>query len=479
MIVKYFPLISNCQFYHPQLPLSYNPSSIACCQSTGNVLVNHNNIIQIFIFKYCTNEQTKLQYIDFFEAPFQIELDFQPTLLLVNEDIISCCNKQFFHVLKVFESVDCNNSTTSESNVCTSTEMPQSQPASAIINLESDVDFQAIADRAEVNGVSFNVKMKSNQEETMGSFSDDVSEMRPVATVELGAKIKYISTLPDSFSLPSKFSTQNLLQLKLHSIKISGVLRENVDHFKCMFMKPLYVKSSHSGGSKANGLFFMHSKFHQNFYGASVLITTQQDGFMYHVNANSPDFDASKCFMNVYPFTADLKDVFFNENVLHALTVNGIESYTHRIGQKMLEECGSDYNNLSTAISLVNLRPFMNVQYLIPGEENVILLTNDLSSSPQAESSEVNWTIYNLKYPSMATIYNDFKEFADKSLRKYPAMYMNLLEEIHVMIRSHALLGRLEPAENSEYGHEMKLMWDDCAELLKDSSLALADCFIT
>lgn len=152
-----------------ELPLNFNPNSISCCQSTGNVIVNHKNILQIFIFKYCTNETTKLQYIDFFEAPFQIELDFIPSKILVNEDVISCCNKQFFHVFKIVEVVDGNNSTTSESNVCTSTEMPQSK-VSSTINLEQDVDFQAICDKAELNGINFNVKMKSTLEETMGSM---------------------------------------------------------------------------------------------------------------------------------------------------------------------------------------------------------------------------------------------------------------------------------------------------------------------
>lgn len=453
-----------------ELPLSYNPTSIACCQSTGNIIVNHKNVLQLFMFKYCTNETTKLQYIDFFEVPFQVELDFIPSKILVNEDVISACNKQFFHVFKVVEVNDGNNSTTSESNICTSTEMPQSKASSAV-NLDQDVDFQAICDKAELNGISFNVKMKSSLEETMGSLGDDDSEMRPSVVNDFGAIIKYINNLPASFSLPSKFSVHNLLRLKLQSMKISGVLRENVDVFKCMYMKPLYVKSDVAGPST----FFMHSKFRRNFHGCAVLISTQQDGYLYQINTNSHEVDPKNGFLNVYPFTSAVIDVYFNDNVLHALCENGIESYTHRIGQKMFADVDSVYKNLSTAISLVNLRPFMNVHFMIPGDENLVLLAND-SSTPQEDP--VNWTIYNLKYPTMDTIYQDFKEFADKSLRKYPAVYMNLLEEIHLMIRNHKALGFLEPEENSEVGNEMKLVWDDCDALLKDSSLALGDSYI-
>lgn len=470
-----------------ELPLNFNPTSIASCPSTGNILVNHKNIIQVFIFKYCTNETTKLQYIDFFEAPFQIELDFIPSAVLINEDIISCSNKQFFHVFKVIETVDGNNSTASESNICTSTEIPQSEEATNI-NLDQDVDFQAICDKADLNGINFNVKMKSTLEETMGSLGDDDSEMRPSVITELSAIIKYINNLPETFALPSKFSIQNLLQLKLQSMKISGVLRENVDVFKCMYMKPLYVKpdtGSVKNFNSSNASFFMHSKFKKNFYGCAVLISTQQDGYLYQINP-AHEQEPAKCYMNVYPFTSSVIDVYFNDNVLHALCENGIESYTHRIGQKLFTDFGARnykdvdgvYRNLSTAISLVNLRPFMNVQFMIPGDDNLILLASD-STTPQAENpDEINWTIYNLKYPTMDTIYQDFKEFADKSLRKYPSVYMNLLEEIHLMIRSHMVLARLEPEDNSEVGNEMRLVWGECDELLKDSSLALADYLI-
>lgn len=457
-----------------ELPLSYNPSSIASCPSTGNILVNHKNILQIFIFKYCTNDTTKLQYIDFFEAPFQVELDFIPSKVLINEDIISCCNKQFFHVFKVAESTDGNiDSTTSESNVYTSTEIPQTEEP--IINLDQDVDFQAICDKAELNGITFNVKLKSTQEESMGSLGDDDSEMRPSIVNDFGASVKFIANLPDSFSLPSKFSIQNLLQLKLQSMRISGVLRENVDVFKCMFMKPLYINTEKG----SNGTFFMHSKLRRNFYGCALLITTQQDGYLYQINTNSRAHEQSKCFLNVYPFTSSVIDVFFNDNVLHALCENGIESYTHRIGHKILTDVDSVYKNLSTAISLVNLRPFMNVHFMIPGDDDLVLLAND-SSSPHADNSgdAVNWTIYNLKFPSIETLYQDFKEFADKSLRKYPSVYMNLLEEIHLMVRNHMILAKLEPEENSEVGNEMKLVWYKNHELVRDASLALADFFI-
>lgn len=458
-----------------ELPLSLNPSSIAVCQSTGNILVNQKNVLQIFQFKYCTNETSKLQYIDFFEAPFQIELDFSPTKILIAENVISCCNKQFFFVFKVVEKSDANGSLTSDSNICTSTELPQFKESLAI-NLDRDVDYQLICDKDEINGVPFAVKMRSTMEETMRPMGDDESEMRPQTVNEIGATIKYLNILPSSFAVPTKFAVEHLLQLKLQSMRISGVMRENVDLFKCMFMMPLYTRNAKNSDES----FFMHSKFQRNFRGVAILITTQQDGYLYQLDMNTRDIDAAKSFLNVYPFTSSVVDVYINDNVLHALCENGIESYTHRIGQRLF---GNDemYKNLSTTISLVNLRPFLNVQFMIPSQDNLVLLSSD-SASPQNECTNydsVNWTIYNLKYPTMETIYQDFKEFADKSLRKYPAVYLNLLEEIHLMIRCHMALGRLDYADsNCEFGSEMRLLWDECEELLRDSSLILGDCYV-
>lgn len=458
-----------------ELPLSCNLTSIACCESTGNILVGCKNILQLYLFKYCTNETTKLQYVDFFEAPFQLEIDFLPTKILVTENVVTCCNKQYLHVFKIVDgNVESNNSITiSESNVCTSTEV-QEQPQEAInMNLEYDVDFQQICNRKELNGIAFKVDIKSNQEETLGI---DDAELKPLVINELAICIKFLHP----YASPS-LVVRSLLQLKLQPLKISGVVRDNVDIFKSIFMRPLYVQPVVS--ESIDG-FFLHSKFHQHFYGCAVLVTTQQDGYLYQINTNTDD--SSKAFLNVYPFTSSVIDVFFNFNVLHALCENGVESYTHRIGQKLFSDLSGKHNlpemdiykNLSTKISLVNLRPFMSVHYMLPCDDNFVLLASD-SSTDVVEDEAINWTIYNLKYPPIDTIYQDFKEFADKSLKRYPSFYMNLIEEIHIMIKSHMLLGELQLEENnSETGNEMRLVWRDCEKLLEESSLALADCLI-
>lgn len=467
-----------------ELPLNYNPSVIACCEATGNLLVAHLGILQLFEFRWCTNETTKLQYVDFFEVPFQIEVDFHPQKLLINENVISCSSKQFFCCFKVIESCDGNNSTSESTNVCSSMDLPPSKIYT--INLDDEaLDFAAVRDRNDINGVKFNVHMKSTDQETSNQVhSGDEMEMRPAVIQDINVILKYTNNLPETFSLPSKYATQSILQLKLQPLRISGVLRENNDNFKCLHMQPLYLKSDkHYDNGKENN-FFLHSKFHRNFYGCAILITTHQDGYLYQIKTDV--IDPHNCFLNIYPFTSMVIDVYFNDNVLHALTDNGIESYTVRIGQKLFNESGSKegiYRNLSKSISLINLRPFLYVHFMIASADNLILMANETQAPGQEDvDGSAMWTIYNLKYPEMASIYQDFKEFADKSLRKYPTVYLNLLEEIHLMIRTHLALAKIVPVENSDV--EMKLVGlaagnvNDDIDLLKDSSLSLADCYI-
>ena len=234
------------------------------------------------------------------------------------------------------------------------------------------------------------------------------------------------------------------------------------------------------------------------------MITTQQDGYLYQFNNNtvcdeeinkSPLKQSQAHFLNVYPFTSTVIDVVLDATVLHALTENGIESYTCRIGQKMFCELAGDanrsddlslYKNIATSISLINLRPFMGIQFMVSNEECLILMASSTSTPTQDQDTTSNWTIYNLKYPSVEDISVDFKEFADKSLRKFPSVFVSLLEEIHLMIRTHlelATLRRQENCENANAVHcsELAVNADATSELgrlFNESCLSLADFYI-
>lgn len=43
----------------------------------------------------------------------------------------------------------------------------------------------------------------------------------------------------------------------------------------------------------------------------------------------------NSCLIATYPFTSPIINVCITDYVIHALTDHGIETYTHRIGQKL------------------------------------------------------------------------------------------------------------------------------------------------
>lgn len=67
-----------------------------------------DRFIKLYRFVECTNDSTHFKYIDFIELPLEIELDFIPIYLDINEHIIGAGNKEFMSVFKLLERNFCN-----------------------------------------------------------------------------------------------------------------------------------------------------------------------------------------------------------------------------------------------------------------------------------------------------------------------------------------------------------------------------------
>lgn len=91
---------------------------LAICQRTGTLICAKDRFIKIYKFDECVNENTHFKYIDFIEVPFEIELDFVPTQLSINEHIFGCANAEFMCIFKISEQGFYNtaNSLTTSSN---------------------------------------------------------------------------------------------------------------------------------------------------------------------------------------------------------------------------------------------------------------------------------------------------------------------------------------------------------------------------
>lgn len=107
---------------------SMQPYKLSVCQRTGTLICAKDRFIKFYKFDECVNENTHFKYIDFFEVPFEVELDFVPNQLSINEHIVGCANSEFMCVFKCSEQSFYNtaNSLTTSSSLSVMAAMPAS-----------------------------------------------------------------------------------------------------------------------------------------------------------------------------------------------------------------------------------------------------------------------------------------------------------------------------------------------------------------
>ncbi|KAK9302170.1 hypothetical protein QLX08_005767 [Tetragonisca angustula] len=100
-----------------ELPLSVQPTLIACCQSTGNLLVASGNSAILHEFKIETQQISKMKFIDFEARPWSLGFSFSPTHMEIVEDFISIMDKTNLCVFRLtnsmYEDIDQLSSLTS------------------------------------------------------------------------------------------------------------------------------------------------------------------------------------------------------------------------------------------------------------------------------------------------------------------------------------------------------------------------------
>ena len=100
-----------------ELPLSIQPTLIACCQSTGNLLVASGNSAILHEFKIETQQVSKMKFIDFEARPWSLGFSFSPTHMEIIEDFILIMDKTNLCVFRLtnsmYEDIDQLSSLTS------------------------------------------------------------------------------------------------------------------------------------------------------------------------------------------------------------------------------------------------------------------------------------------------------------------------------------------------------------------------------
>jgi len=100
-----------------ELPLSTQPTLIACCQSTGNLLVASSNSAILHEFKIETQQVSKMKFIDFEPRPWSLGFTFAPTYMEIVEDFVAILDNTNLSIFRLtnsmYEDIDQLSSLTS------------------------------------------------------------------------------------------------------------------------------------------------------------------------------------------------------------------------------------------------------------------------------------------------------------------------------------------------------------------------------
>ncbi|CAH0391907.1 unnamed protein product [Bemisia tabaci] len=470
-----------------ELPIKYSSINLlACCQSTGNLIIGSKKSITIFHVVFRTHDISRLKFLDFEPSSFNLELSFEPTSISLVEDIVAVLNSNSVHVFKITEGSDTSNSDVSKNLISKKKSMSLgSSEESVPSKSHADENSDDLSSSGAPSTLDLNVLINSvlnpqgpfewehvlhkNSFPVVVQFPSipsavgmsDSSNFKSSSFKSSHSVSKMPVTILKNTEEEGQISIENLLRLEL--LDMECVL----DKLQCLILRPLYRTS---GGEINAGSDVSYPQLRSEHYPQLValncLVCTHQEGFMYHFPAleGGLKFGEGKC-ISVYHFTSPVISVVLELNLLHALTETGLETYTLRTAHHALQVCMDvDYPPPTDPISLIGLRPFLGVVNLLLSETYLVIVasSHDTYDSPHLSSA---WTLYSLQLPSTATLYTDIVALAVNHRFSGPSNYLQLLNEAHIILKA---------AVNIRTCHEYPQV-DIEVELFKESCLMLAD----
>lgn len=446
-----------------ELPLNAKPTTIACCQTTGNLLVALGNALVLHEFKIETQNLSKLKFIDFEARPWSIGLHFVPTNLRIVEDFFAVMDSTRFVVFRLtnplYDDIDHLNSltstttttssstnndkTTASSDYCSletvdnnSTKIIKNDVANVIKqkninNRENSIDKNSnlrnffnftLKKNKKMNYVDWN-KLINNEKTELESLVNDgfVDENSKPFSMHLpsisleragpGHTLNpfvlnsddtevYIKTTSPNNGWSENYVVKSILRLKI--VGFNGFTKnvKNTEYFTSFVLKPLYMKTNNNFKGLKKSM--LRSEKYKYFDGVTCLICTTQEGYVYHFNTDDNDDNNPTC-LTTYPFTAPVTHVSLEYTCLHAFTEAGLESYTLRLPHHIAKTT-SQMKNLKT------IYPDICEPVCLIGLRSFIGVQRLMSSDRYLvllSKAENSWTIYSLRLPGTENIYYD------------------------------------------------------------------------
>ncbi|CAH1774216.1 unnamed protein product [Owenia fusiformis] len=199
---------------------------------------------------------------------------------------------------------------------------------------------------------------------------------------------------------------------------------------------PVYTLAKSSKAAKlSNDQNPFHSDRHGNLVSLSCFISSNREGFLYNIVGSDVKL------LSMYPYTSNSKKVVISPILLHAITDTGIETYTTRChvtalhNIEVVDNVTNAIPKMDLDICLIGMQPFIGVQDMCVKGRHLVLMSKveDMEDS----QSEGNWSVYALRNSSPAQIYQDMLEFGCQHKTTGPPAYLHLLQEAHLVARSH------------------------------------------
>lgn len=445
-----------------ELPVKFpSTSCIACCQETGNILIACNTSLCLFQLVTKTHDISKMKFLDFELWPITLELSFVPSKIQMVEDIISVTNTRTIQVFRINKSV----TKTSDFGNPSSRQKIRDQNAHdknnvtktpTCINLDELIKYATETNMdppcLPIESRPFMVLLPSISSDVHNS-TYRISPFKPRYAVNLPITIKEI---PANEPWAERMSTmvEHLMQLEMitQSEEICTVV-----------LRALYKAHKNPQSTDETNLPRFYSGYYSSMVAINCLVSTHQEAFLYHFpiehTSEGSKIGEGQC-ITTYSFTSAVINVVLEPFFLHALTHNNLETYTMRTTHHALSEDKKLQNLAENTVSLVGLRPFLNVVNLIYSLSYLIVI---------AASDSGTWTVYLLKLPSAAALYHDIVALASNHQFTALTLYAHLLAEAHSILETAVSLSTFP---GSYHNHELD------QELYTESCMLMGDYYI-
>ncbi|KAK4878889.1 hypothetical protein RN001_011395 [Aquatica leii] len=413
-----------------EIPVRQRPSSIACCQISGNLLIQSDKNLVIYGFQVKVHDISKLRFLDFEELPLCIEISFVPLKVMICENYIVCLNKDNVHMFKIVWKQNVSEKTKDSERCDINFNIPREDVTIDYKDLLKKERMSRKEDRITVNLPSI---VKSNSlihKHSPFTFTDK----------EMNAHMKFNYPLEDK---ASTYELVHLIQLKLKPIIIENTQSQVLEEFKCLLLHPLYCDDPKKGDSSESKL--LKSGYRSYLKDVVCVVTTLQEGYLFQFCDSELDTNSDNC-ISVYPFMGPVYNIALEGHLLHALTETGLETYTVRIGHKLcqnLEEAdqvSNVYPPIEQLICLIGHRQFLGVEQMLVTDNYLVLLANAENSpthsiTSNSSSNTSAWTLYSLELPSPKMMFTDIAIAANTHRFSASQTYCHLMSEAHMILR--------------------------------------------